>query len=167
MIKATSNLLHASSRTITTTTNKKLFIQATLSNIHVRYHGDDTKQYKNNPLVNFSFINRDNSETKVQAHVGQNLLRIGQKYDLDIEGACECSIACSTCHVILDDDLYDNLEDEITEEEEDMLDMAPGLTETSRLGCQIIVTEDMEGTKVKLPAYTRNFYTDGFKPQPH
>jgi len=76
-----------------------------------------------------------------------------------MEGACEGSIACSTCHVILDDDVYDSLP-EPCEEEDDMLDMAPGLTESSRLGCQVFLTTAMDGIRVKLPMATRNFYVD-------
>lgn len=74
--------------------------------------------------------------------------------------------ACSTCHVILTPDLYDKLP-EPSDDEEDMLDMAFGLTETSRLGCQIVVTEEMEGIVLEMPAATRNFYVDGHVPKPH
>jgi len=82
------------------------------------------------------------------------------------QGACECSVACSTCHVILEEDLFDALP-LASEDEDDMLDMAFGLTETSRLGCQIHISEDMEGAKITLPQATRNFYVDGHVPEPH
>lgn len=72
-------------------------------------------------------------------------------------GACEGVCACSTCHVILEEELYDNLP-EATEAEEDMLDKAFGLTGTSRLGCQVKLTKDMENTLITLPKATRNFY---------
>ena len=81
---------------------------------------------------------------------------------IDLEGACESSLACSTCHVILDETIYDDL-DEPCEEEEDLLDLAYGLTHTSRLGCQVAVTRDMENMIVKLPSATRNFYVDKSK----
>ncbi|KAF4740854.1 Adrenodoxin, mitochondrial [Perkinsus olseni] len=74
-------------------------------------------------------------------------------------------MACSTCHCILSQDLYDSLP-EPSEEEEDLLDLAPGLEDTSRLGCQVKVTEDMDGQEVKLPPSTVNFYVDGYKPTP-
>jgi ferredoxin len=74
--------------------------------------------------------------------------------------------ACSTCHVIFPLDIYDKLP-EPSEAEEDMLDMAFGLTETSRLGCQITITEDMDGLVLQMPKATRNFYVDGHKPRPH
>lgn len=79
-----------------------------------------------------------------------------------ILGVC----ACSTCHLIFPVEIFDELP-ESSEDEEDMLDMAFGLTETSRLGCQVEVTENMEGMVVEMPKATRNFYVDGHVPQPH
>ncbi|EGR29082.1 hypothetical protein IMG5_163380 [Ichthyophthirius multifiliis] len=76
------------------------------------------------------------------------------------------SLACSTCHVILDDKVYNQLPS-ASLEEEDLLDLAFGLTDTSRLGCQVKVDKNFENTRVKLPKATRNFYVDGHKPQPH
>lgn len=72
-----------------------------------------------------------------------------------LEGACEGSLACSTCHVIVAPEWFDKLE-EPTEEEEDMLDLAFGLTHTSRLGCQIILNDDLDGLTVTVPSETRN-----------
>ncbi|KAK3221132.1 hypothetical protein Dsin_015102 [Dipteronia sinensis] len=74
-----------------------------------------------------------------------------------ISGACEGSLACSTCHVIvMDMDYYNKLEDP-TDEENDMLDLAFGLTESSRLGCQIVAKPELDGIRVAIPAATRNF----------
>lgn len=81
-------------------------------------------------------------------------------------GACEGVCACSTCHLILESDFYDSLEMG-SEAEEDMLDQAFGLTPTSRLGCQIVLTKDMNNINLKLPKATRNMYVDGHVPQPH
>lgn len=81
---------------------------------------------------------------------------------IDLEGACESSLACSTCHVILEATVYDSL-GEPCEEEEDLLDLAYGLTHTSRLGCQVKVTREMEEMTVKLPSATRNFFVDKSK----
>ena len=75
------------------------------------------------------FVKKDGSEQEVEAKVGQNLLRLAQKNGIELEGACECSLACSTCHVILEGDVFDQLEEPV-EDEEDMLDQAFGLTET-------------------------------------
>ena len=89
--------------------------------------------------------------------MGESLLQVAHQNDIDLEGACEGVCACSTCHLILPKELYDTLE-EPSEDEEDMLDMAFGLTDTSRLGCQITVTENMEGIRLQMPKATRNFY---------
>jgi 2Fe-2S ferredoxin len=101
------------------------------------------------------FIERDGSTREVDAPLGLSVLEIAHREKIDIEGACEGSLACSTCHVIVDPDWYDLLK-EASEDEEDMLDLAFGLTATSRLGCQIIMTEELDGLVVRLPAGTRN-----------
>ena len=92
---------------------------------------------------------------EVDAPLGLSVLEIAHKNDVDIEGACEGSLACSTCHVIVDPEWYELLKD-ASEDEEDMLDLAFGLTATSRLGCQIVITEELDGLVVRLPASTRN-----------
>jgi 2Fe-2S ferredoxin len=101
------------------------------------------------------FIKSDGSRVDVDAPVGLSVLEIAHRNNLDLEGACEGSLACSTCHVIVDQEWYDLLK-EPTEDEEDMLDLAFGLTHTSRLGCQIIMTEELDGLTVRLPTGTRN-----------
>ncbi len=101
------------------------------------------------------FVLHDQSEQVVDAPVGLSLLEVAHKNNIDLEGACEGSLACSTCHVIVDEQFFNQLP-VAKEDEEDMLDLAFGLTRTSRLGCQIIITEDLDGLKVKLPSATRN-----------
>ena len=101
------------------------------------------------------FIVRDGSRKEVDAPLGQSILEIAHRHGIDIEGACEGSMACSTCHVIVQPDWYKKLPD-ASEEEEDMLDLAFGLTKTSRLGCQIRITEALDGLTVQLPKETRN-----------
>ena len=122
--------------------------------------------FSSKPKVSFYFVNKDNSKTLVQAEVGKNLLEIAHQNEIELEGACEASLACSTCHVILPESIFKKLP-EPEPEEEDLLDLAYGLTDTSRLGCQVKVTEQFEGIEVKLPKATRNFYVDGHKPKPH
>jgi 2Fe-2S ferredoxin len=102
-----------------------------------------------------TFIERDGNRREVDAPLGLSVLEIAHKNGIDIEGACEGSLACSTCHVIVDPEWYDLLK-EASEDEEDMLDLAFGLTATSRLGCQIIITEELDGLIVRLPKSTRN-----------
>jgi len=101
------------------------------------------------------FIDRTGGRHEVEAPIGLSVLEIAHRNNIDIEGACEGSLACSTCHVIVDAEWYDLLKD-ASEDEEDMLDLAFGLTRTSRLGCQIIITEELDGLTVTLPAATRN-----------
>jgi ferredoxin, 2Fe-2S len=105
------------------------------------------------------FIDPDGARHEVEAPVGLSVLEIAHRNNIDIEGACEGSLACSTCHVIVDADDYERLS-EPTEDEEDMLDLAFGLTATSRLGCQIIMTEELDGLTVRLPEATNNMMLD-------
>ncbi|TFK71143.1 ferredoxin [Pluteus cervinus] len=102
----------------------------------------------------------------VEANEGDDLLTIAHEYDIDLEGACEGSVACSTCHVILPQEYYDLLP-EPEDDENDMLDMAFGLTDTSRLGCQVKLTKELDGITATLPAATRNMFVDGKKPTHH
>ncbi|HEY5209676.1 MAG TPA: ferredoxin family 2Fe-2S iron-sulfur cluster binding protein [Stellaceae bacterium] len=101
------------------------------------------------------FIERDGTRREVDAPLGLSVLEIAHKHGIDIEGACEGSLACSTCHVIVEPEWYKRL-NAASEDEEDMLDLAFGLTRTSRLGCQIVMTEQLDGLTVTLPAATRN-----------
>jgi len=110
-----------------------------------------------------TFVEADGNEQKLAVSAGDNLLDIAQAHDIDMEGACGGSCACSTCHIIITDAArYDQLP-EPTDEENDMLDMAPGLTETSRLGCQVVMTKELDGLQVKLPSMTRNLQASDFK----
>ncbi len=92
---------------------------------------------------------------EVKVPVGTTVLEAAHANDVDLEGACEGSLACSTCHVVVDKDYYKKLV-EASEEEEDMLDLAFGLTPTSRLGCQITLTEELDGIVLTVPGETRN-----------
>ncbi len=106
-------------------------------------------------MPRMTFIERDGTRREVEAPLGLSVLEIAHKHGVDIEGACEGSLACSTCHVIVAAAWFGRLETP-TEDEEDMLDLAFGLTKTSRLGCQIVMTAALDGLEVKLPATTRN-----------
>ena len=106
-------------------------------------------------MAKLIFIESNGKEKVVEAEIGLSIRERAHKNHIDLEGACEGSLACSTCHIILEEKDFDKL-DEPTEEEEDMLDLAHGLTHTSRLGCQIIMTEDLDGLKIKVPSGTRN-----------
>lgn len=101
------------------------------------------------------FVKNDGTEQEVEAPNGISILEVAHKNNIDLEGACEGSLACSTCHVVVDEEWFDKLS-EASEDEEDMLDLAFGLTHTSRLGCQILMSDQLDGIKVKLPSATRN-----------
>ncbi|WEW56078.1 mitochondrial matrix iron-sulfur protein [Emydomyces testavorans] len=132
--------------------------------------------------INVTFIDKDGEKHDFQVAKGDNLLDIAQANDLEMEGqcgfsrhandhvpltltilgACGGSCACSTCHVIVEDqDMYDKMP-EPDDDENDMLDLAFGLTETSRLGCQVKMTPELDGLVVRLPSMTRNLQASDF-----
>ncbi len=111
-------------------------------------------------MPKMTFVSADGTQrTEVAAPVGDTVLQIAHRNKIDLEGACEASLACSTCHVVIDESCYNKLP-EASEDEDDMLDLAFGLTHTSRLGCQIVMSEELDGLVVKLPAATRNMMVD-------
>ncbi|XP_003966509.1 adrenodoxin, mitochondrial [Takifugu rubripes] len=102
--------------------------------------------------VTVHFINRDGDKITVKGSPGESLLDVVINEDLDIDGfgACEGTLACSTCHLIFEDDVFKKL-GRITDEEMDMLDLAYGLTDTSRLGCQVCLSKSLDGLVAKVP----------------
>jgi len=110
-----------------------------------------------NNYINIKIIDRDEKLIDVKAKIGSNILDvvIDNKLDIDGFGACEATLACSTCHVILENENYKTLPEPV-EEENDMLDLAYGLTPTSRLGCQIIVEPRMKDWLFVIPKVKQN-----------
>ena len=106
-----------------------------------------------------TFTDQDGNELTVEAPLGDTILDIAHANDINIEGACEGCMACSTCHVVVEPDWYKKLSAP-SEDEEDMLDLVFGLTRTSRLGCQIEITKEIDGLRVQLPSETRNMLLD-------
>ncbi len=106
-------------------------------------------------MPKMTFIEKNGTSREVDAPVGLSVLEIAHKHWVDVEGACEGSLACSTCHVVVDPAWFPKLR-KPTEDEEDMLDLAFGLEQTSRLGCQIVMTDALDGLVVRLPAAVRN-----------
>jgi len=102
------------------------------------------------------FVSADGSRTvEAEASPGERLLEVAQLADQPLEGTCEGQMACSTCHVIVQADWFDRLTPP-REEEEDMLDLAADATRTSRLACQIILDDSLDGLTVRLPGESRN-----------
>ena len=143
-------------------TNLKFIIPKAIRPFSSNTNQEDIKRSVN---ITFKYLT-DNSEVKVKAQIGKNILKTAHENKIDIEGACDCSLACSTCHIILDEEIFSKLP-EADEVEEDLLDLAFGLTHTSRLGCQVEITEEFEGRTIEIPSATKNLYVDGHKPQPH
>ena len=99
--------------------------------------------------MSFTFI-EDGEEVPVAVEVGKTLLEAAQENEVDLEGACDGSLACSTCHLVLSEPHFSSLP-EPEEEELDMLDLAFGLEDTSRLGCQVKVDKSLAGLVARLP----------------
>lgn len=133
---------------------------------HRSFHTSPSSGGLKKPTVRLFFAQKDADPIAVDAEIGRSLLEVAHQYEIPVEGACEGSLACSTCHVILGNKLFKRLQ-EPCEDEEDMLDLAPDLTETSRLGCQVIVDKEMAGETITLPSHTLNFYVDGKVPVGH
>ena len=110
-------------------------------------------------MPKMTFVGACGERIEVEAPVGLSVLEIAHRNDVDLEGTCDGSLACSTCHVIVSAQDYDHLP-QASEFEEDMLDLAFGLRPTSRLGCQIIISEELDGLTVTLPCESHNDLLD-------
>jgi len=104
--------------------------------------------------VTVTFIRANGERISTKAKVGDHLLDVVVNNNIDLEGfgACEGTLTCSTCHLIFKKEDFDRLPEKAGDEELDMLDLAYDLTDTSRLGCQITLTKDLDGLEVKVPA---------------
>jgi ferredoxin len=105
--------------------------------------------------LNIRFVTPQGDVVTAQAAPGASLLEVGQAAGLPLEGTCEGQMACSTCHVIVSPDWFDKLMP-ASADEEDMLDLAAGVTRTSRLSCQIALGETLDGLTVKVPGVSRD-----------
>eukprot|EP01053_Blabericola_migrator_P002620 Blabericola_migrator_1__2619@NODE_173_length_12074_cov_75_040476_g150_i0_p8_GENE_NODE_173_length_12074_cov_75_040476_g150_i0NODE_173_length_12074_cov_75_040476_g150_i0_p8_ORF_typecomplete_len174_score23_21Fer2/PF00111_27/3_9e11_NODE_173_length_12074_cov_75_040476_g150_i01052211043 len=133
----------------------------------VRFHGSHVDREKEKTLT-ITFVDKQGQRRDIRTWHGENVLEVAHENDIEVEGACEGSLACSTCHVILEtQEMYDKFKPP-SEREEDLLDCAPGLSDTSRLCCQLKLDANKHnGVVFKLPKLTRNFYVDGHVPKPH
>ena len=101
-------------------------------------------------MPNIIFVKPDGSEHKIAVESGTTVMEAGRDANLGIEGTCGGCLSCATCHVIVDPSWFAKT-NAPSEDEVDMLDLAFGLTETSRLGCQIEMSDDLDGLKVAIP----------------
>jgi ferredoxin len=106
-------------------------------------------------MVRVRFIGRAGEVTEAEGEPGTALLDLAQAVGMPLEGTCEGQMACSTCHVIVAPEWFDKLPPAV-EEEEDMLDLATGVARTSRLSCQIVLSERLDGLEVRIPAESRD-----------
>lgn len=125
---------------------------------------ENDSSLKKNNFVKITFL--DDKPHVIYSTPDKTLLDAAHSNKIDLEGACEGSLACSTCHVILDKKVYASL-DEPSDREYDLLDQAFMPTSTSRLGCQVMCDERLRNAIVKIPRATRNMAVDGHKPKPH
>jgi ferredoxin len=108
-------------------------------------------------VIRVRFLRADGTlDKEVEAAPGQRLLDVAWAAREPLEGACEGVMACSTCHVIVEAEDFGWLPS-ASEEEEDLLDLAAHATRTSRLACQIILTENMKSLTVRVPPEARNW----------
>ena len=108
-------------------------------------------------MIKVRFHKPDGSlDKEVEAKPWSLLLDVAWAAKQPLEGACEGVMACSTCHVIVDKADFEKLP-HASDEEEDLLDLAAHATRTSRLACQIILTEEMETLDVRIPASAKNW----------
>ena len=106
-------------------------------------------------MIKVTFISATGDRAQALVKPGQRLLEVAQSADQPLEGTCEGQMACSTCHVIVAPDWFDKLP-RASEDEEDMLDLAAGVARTSRLACQIEMSEALDGLEVRMPGESRN-----------
>lgn len=106
-------------------------------------------------MVRVTFVTPENERVVADGAEGQRLLELGQTAGMPLEGTCEGQMACSTCHVIVAPEWFDRLPAAV-DDEEDMLDLAAGVSRTSRLSCQIVLTADLDGLEVRIPTEARD-----------
>lgn len=101
-------------------------------------------------MVGVTFVTAEGARVRREGAEGARLLEVAQAAGMPLEGTCEGQMACSTCHVIVAAEWFDRLA-EASADEEDMLDLAAGVTRTSRLSCQIELTAALDGLEVRIP----------------
>ena len=106
-------------------------------------------------MPKITVLRKDGTNEEIDAPDNHSIMQVAVDNGLDeIEGACGGAMACATCHCYVHPDWADKVEaqdNEKSEDEEDMLDMAFDVRETSRLGCQIRLTGALDGLIVAMP----------------
>jgi len=102
-------------------------------------------------MVKVTFLTHTGDRVETEGAVGVPLLEVAQAAGMPLEGTCEGQMACSTCHVVVSPNWFERLSP-ASEDEEDMLDLAAGVQRTSRLSCQIVLSEALDGLEITVPA---------------
>jgi ferredoxin len=106
-------------------------------------------------VVSVCFVTAKGGKVSATGPAGARLLEVAQAAGMPLEGTCEGQMACSTCHVIVAPDWF-GLLPPASADEEDMLDLAADVARTSRLSCQIVLSEALEGLEVRIPGESRD-----------
>ena len=106
-------------------------------------------------MPTITFIEHGGIRRSFGVEDGDTILDVAHRHNINLEGACEGEMACSTCHVIIAEEWFARL-DAASEEEEDMLDLAADIKPTSRLGCQVLLTDSLNGLIVSIPSGHHN-----------
>ena len=106
-------------------------------------------------MIRVTFVTPQGEHVQADGADGDRLLEVGQNVGMPLEGTCEGQMACSTCHVIVAGEWFGRLVPAV-EDEEDMLDLAAGVTRTSRLSCQIRLGPGLDGLEVTIPGVSHD-----------
>ena len=106
-------------------------------------------------MIEVCFVTADGQKVQAQAEPGARLLEVAQAAGMPLEGTCEGQMACSTCHIVIAPEWFDRLPP-ASADEEDMLDLAADVRRTSRLSCQIVLAEALDGMEVRIPGESRD-----------
>lgn len=130
------------------------YAKCTANQLFLARTASTTQPLSKKKEISITFVKANGERIKAKGKIGDSILDIvvNNEIDLDGYGACEGTLTCSTCHLIFPKDVYDNIPNKPTDEEMDMLDLAYELTDTSRLGCQVIMTEELDGIEVRVPS---------------
>jgi len=106
-------------------------------------------------MTQITFKLKSGEKKIIDAPNGLSLMEVAVQNGInDITGTCGGGLSCATCHLYVEPKFFEQTlpeEGEISEDEEDMLDLAFDIRDTSRLCCQIIVNDDLEGLVVAVP----------------
>ncbi|WP_421865674.1 2Fe-2S iron-sulfur cluster-binding protein [Parvibaculum sp.] len=106
-------------------------------------------------MLRLIFIHPDGTETMLSVPPGTNIMDVAVKNDIDgISANCRGNCACSTCHVYVEPDWLERV-GAAAGMEEDILDFAPDARPGSRLSCQLVMSEALDGLRLRIPDWQR------------